>query len=79
MPYDAATPTPEPLPQGEQRKLDAPTDKWNDRKAFQIVRSDWAFYESYRTNAHDWRYRNADELYLAWSGQRYWDGTRVPR
>lgn len=79
MPYDAATPVPEPLPQSEQRKLDAPSDKWNNRKAFQIVRSDWAFYESYRTNAHDWRYRNSDELYLAWAGQRYWDGTRVPR
>src|SRR5207248_6033200 len=29
-----------------------------------------------RTHSHDWRYRNAAELYLAWAGQRYWDGTR---
>ena len=44
-----------------------------------ICRSDFAYAESYRTASHDWRYRNASELYLAWAGQRYWDGTRVPR
>jgi hypothetical protein len=44
-----------------------------------VVRSDFAYAEYYRTHAHDWRYRNASELYLAWAAQRYWDGTRVPR
>lgn len=43
------------------------------------MRSDFAYAEAYRTHSHDWRYRNAMELYLAWAGQRYWDGTRVPR
>lgn len=53
--------------------------KWTDAYAKNIVRSDFAYAEAYRTHAHDWRYRNAMELYLAWAGQRYWDGTRVPR
>jgi len=68
--------TPENVPQLPIKK---PDDKWTDDYARRIVRSDFAYAEAYRTNAHDWRYRNASELYLAWSGQRYWDGTRVPR
>jgi len=69
-------PVPEPLPQAQQEKI---TSDWSDATALSIVRSDFAYAESYRTHAHDWRYRNAMELYLAWAGQRYWDGTRVPR
>lgn len=69
-------PVPEPLPLKDQQKIN---DDWSDTTALRIVRSDFAYAESYRTAAHDWRYRNAAELYLAWAGQRYWDGTRVPR
>jgi hypothetical protein len=63
----------------EAQEIKMPGDKWSDERALKIVRSDYAYAESYRTHAHDWRYRNASELYLAWAGQRYWDGTRVPR
>lgn len=56
-----------------------PEERWSDDYARRIVRTDFAYAESYRTNAHDWRYRNASELYLAWAGQRYWEGTRIPR
>lgn len=70
---------PEPLPTELQKQIKAPSDKWTDDYALRIVRSDWAYAESYRVNAHDWRYRNSDELYLGWVGQRYWEGTRVPR
>lgn len=70
---------PEPLPTELQKQIKSPTDKWSDDYALRIVRSDWAYAESYRVNAHDWRYRNADELYLGWVGQRFWEGTRVPR
>jgi hypothetical protein len=81
MPYGDQNPAPiaEPLPREEQTKITLPDDPWSDRRALAIVRADFAYAESYRTHAHDWRYRNADELYLAWSGQKYWDGTRVPR
>lgn len=76
---EVGPPVPESLPSDQQKKILAPDDPWTDERASKIVRSDWAFAESYRVNAHDWRYRNADELFLAWVGQRYWDGTRVPR
>lgn len=69
-------PIPDPLPLTQQTKI---TSDWSDATALRIVRSDFAYAEAYRTHAHDWRYRNAMELYLAWAGQRYWDGTRVPR
>src|SRR5215472_4758699 len=69
-------PIPDPLPQNEQTKI---SHDWSDTTALRIVRSDFAYAEAYRTHSHDWRYRNAMELYLAWAGQRYWDGTRVPR
>lgn len=74
-----SSPVPEPLPAEQQRKILSESDKWTDSYALSVVRSDWAYAESYRVNAHDWRYRNASELYLAWASQRYWDGTRVPR
>ncbi len=76
---DSVVPIAEPLSQADQRQIKLASDPWSDDYALDIVKSDWAYAESYRTNAHDWRYRNADELYLAWVGQRYWDGTRVPR
>src|SRR6266704_6409318 len=76
---DSSSPIPDPVSQSEQHQIKMPSDKWTDEYAYKIVKSDWAWAESYRTNAHDWRYRNADELYLAYVGQRYWDGTRVPR
>jgi hypothetical protein len=69
-------PVPELLPQNQQTKIGL---NWTDATALRVVRSDFAYAEAYRTHAHDWRYRNAMELYLAWAGQRYWDGTRVPR
>src|SRR5215469_15242874 len=79
MLVDTTPAIPEPLPADEQRRIPPPSEKWTDEYASKIVRSDWAYAESYRVNAHDWRYRNADELYLAWAGQQFWEGTRVPR
>lgn len=76
---DSVVPVPEPLPYDQQHKILTADDKWSDEYALSVIRSDWAYAESYRINAHDWRYRNSDELYLAWAGQQYWEGTRVPR
>ena len=75
----AVAPAPEPLTGEAARTIKGPDDPWSNERALKIVRTDYAYAESYRTHAHDWRYRNASELYLAWAGQRYWDGTRVPR
>lgn len=73
------SPIAEPLPDKQQKEILLPDDKWTTDYAKRVVLSDFAYAEAYRTHAHDWRYRNASELYLAWAGQRYWDGTRVPR
>lgn len=70
---------PDPLTGKQQREIKLPDAAWSNERALKIVRTDFAYAEAYRTHAHDWRYRNANELYLAWAGQRYWDGTRVPR
>jgi len=74
-----SAPIPDPLPTTQQADIKGPDDKWSDDRAKRIAKTDFAYAEAYRTHAHDWRYRNASELYLAWAGQRYWDGTRVPR
>lgn len=72
-------PIAEPLEGKDAQKILLPDDPWTDKRALKIVRSDWGYAESFRINAHDWRYRNADELYLGWYPQRFWDGTRIPR
>lgn len=72
-------PIPSPLEGAQAKIIKMPDDPWSDDRALRIVKSDFAYAEAYRTHSHDWRYRNASELYLAWAGQRYWDGTRVPR
>lgn len=81
MPYSdqRVAPVAEPLPSDEQRKILTGDDPWSDLRAKQIVQSDFAHAEYFRTHNYDWRYRNASELYLAWQPQRFWDGTRVPR
>lgn len=78
MPYESLA-SPEPLTQKDASEIKPPTEKWTNKYAHEILKADFAFAGSYRFNAHDWRYRNADELYLGWTPQRYWDGTRVPR
>jgi hypothetical protein len=60
-------------------KVITPDTEWSQSYAAKIVVSDFQKAEAYRTQNQDWRMRNADELYLAWTGQKYWEGTRNPR
>lgn len=76
---EVSPPVPEALEGAESKKILTADDKWSDERALKIIRSDFAYAETFRVNAHDWRYRNADELYLGWYPQKFWDGTRVPR
>lgn len=57
----------------------APDQAWPDGYALERVVQDFNLAENYRSMNHDWRFRNADELYLAWMNQKYWEGTRIPR
>ena len=64
---------------GTETKVITPDTEWSDSYAAKIVQSDFQKAEAYRTQNQDWRMRTADELYLAWTGQKYWEGTRIPR
>ena len=69
-------------PMGDSTTLERvilPDTEWSGSYAAKIVVSDFQKAEAYRTQNQDWRMRNADELYLAWTGTKYWEGTRVPR
>src|SRR5512146_69416 len=59
--------------------LYSPSQAWPDSYALERVVQDFNLAENYRSMNHDWRFRNADELYLAWMNQKFWEGTRIPR
>ena len=67
------------LSREEETRVQTPDQKWSDEYAAKIALADFQKMENYRNMNHDWRFRNADELYAAWTGTKYWDGTRVPR
>ncbi len=67
-----------PLSQSEQA-IKEPTEPWGDAMAVKIAVADFNAAERYRNQNHDWRWRIADELYLAWTAQKYWEGTKIPR
>lgn len=67
------------LTQEEQQKVYAPNQQWTDDFAVKVAVQDFGRAETYRVQNHDWRWRNAEEIYLAWVKQMYWEGTRIPR
>jgi hypothetical protein len=67
------------ITQEEKDKVYTPDQRWSDDYASKIALADFQKMENYRSQNHDWRFRNADELYSAWVGTKYWEGTRVPR
>src|SRR5216117_3962857 len=63
----------------QEKKVYAPEQTWSDDFALKVVVQDFGRAESYRTANHDWRWREHDRLYEAWTPQIYWEGTNVPR
>lgn len=74
MSYD-----PGPLTDREENIITLPDKEWSDNFALKIVNADFASAQNYRTNNHDWRWTNADALYLGYVAQKYWEGTKIPR
>lgn len=76
-------PTVEPIqpssPPSPESAILKPTDQWEPRIALERVKRNFGTDESYRRLNHDWRWKSADELYLGWVQQRYWEGTKIPR
>src|SRR5438552_1691400 len=67
------------LTAAEEQQITPPEKAWSDAFALKIVLADFQRAESYRSAAHDWRWREHDRLYEAWTQQLYWEGTRIPR
>lgn len=68
-----------PLTQDQTNKVYTPQQDWSDEFALKVAVEDFNRAEAFRTANHDWRWRNAEEIYLAWVKQLYWEGTRIPR
>lgn len=67
------------LTERQSQIITTPDDIWPDDFALKIVNADFSSAQTYRTNNHDWRWTNADALYLGYVPQKYWDGTKIPR
>ncbi len=54
-------------------------EPWSDYIALKRVKRNFEHAENYVRLNHAWRWGNADELYLGWMQQKYWEGTKIPR
>ena len=68
-----------PLTDRQEQKVYNPDQMWSDDFAVKVAVQDFSSAEQYRTQNCDLRWRNANELYVAWVQQKYWEGTRMPR
>src|ERR1700731_2641833 len=68
-----------PLTLEERENPKSATDKWDDNYAAKIATGDFQKAEAYRSINHDWRFRVSDQMYLAWTQRKTWEGTKIPR
>tara|TARA_R100001086_G_scaffold174763_2_gene96083 strand:- start:2078 stop:4054 length:1977 start_codon:yes stop_codon:yes gene_type:complete len=69
----------QPLTESEQHTVHTPEQKWSNSFALKVAVQDFEAAEIYRTQNHDWRFREHFRLYEGWVDQKYWEGTRIPR
>ncbi len=67
------------LTEGQSAQITSPDQLWTDDFALKVAVADFHRAENYRTQNHDWRWQNADALYLGYVAQKYWEGTKIPR
>lgn len=60
-------------------ELILPTESWSDEQAYKIALSDFRYAESYRQLNHDRRYKVSDDLFMAATVKKYWEGTKIQR
>ncbi len=71
-----------PIPMSSEEQEDQfhdPDEKWSDSFALKTVKRDFAESENYLIQNHYQRWLNADRIYTAWSEQKTWEGTKIPR
>lgn len=67
------------LPDADANRIILADEDWPTRHALSVVTEDFSRAANYRFQNHDWRWNNAEELYLGWVAQKYWEGTKIPR
>lgn len=67
------------LTQEQQGQVATPAQEWSDDFALKVACADFQRAANYRYQNHDWRWQNADALYLGYVAQKYWEGTKIPR
>lgn len=68
-----------PLTQRQEATIHQPVDLWSDDFAGKVAKRDYETAERFIASNHHKRWQTADELYLAWVRQKFWEGTRYPR
>jgi hypothetical protein len=67
------------LSETQQEQIATPADLWTDDFALKVAVYDFERAANYRSMNHDWRWNNADNLYLGYVPQKFWEGTKIPR
>lgn len=82
----ATTPTPDlstsqsqALTKEQETTIVIESQEWTDDFALKVSIQDFKKAEAFRLQNHDRRFRSSDELYLAWTPRRTWEGTKIPR
>lgn len=69
----------DPLTPSQEKRVHSPSEAWSDMFAAKVAVQDYRTAERYRAQNHDHRWRNADQLYVAYQQKKTWRGTRIPR
>jgi hypothetical protein len=67
------------LPELDEKQIDQPLDQWSSERAFSVALANFQEMETFRQGAHEGRWTNADQLYLAYAPPKTWENTRIPR
>src|SRR5689334_22214588 len=68
-----------PLTQDEAQQVIPPDNPWTDQRAKDFVKKTFNRYEQFRLQNYDRAYRRADDVYMAVTRNKTWEGTRIPR
>jgi hypothetical protein len=69
-----------PLTEAQRYQVVMPTEKWTNQYAITIVKDSVDYMESFLQSAgHYSRWAAADEQFVGWRPQTFWDGTRRPK
>ena len=60
------------LSEVENKQILESDDSMNDAYAARLALADFKSAEQYRSQNHDQRWQNADQLYLSWSQKKTW-------